>query len=332
MALGMVSIIVLNFNGLKNNFLPQCLNSLSKQTYKLLQIIVVDNASTDDSVKYVEEEFPNVLMIKNRQNLGFCRGNNIGFEKAIGDFVLFANNDTFFSEICIEKLLQAIEQMPQVGMIAPKLIRLLPDNHEPQIIDSAGLLLLNNFMLRDRGFGELDRDQYCEPMFLFAPCGAAAFFRKKALETVRQKCGELWDEDFVAYYEDGDLAWRIHQEGWKCLYLPEAVIVHYRGGSSPHNFFRKPFDFKVHTIKNRYLMLIKNASLKLIIKQWYPLLHQELLVWGYMVLHPNLLIAVVKALYKNIPTAVKKRQLIKPKVGRDSLLIFQQKPVRNLVK
>jgi len=325
----MVSIIVINFNGLKNDFLPKCLSSLTKQTYKSLEIIVVDNASSDDSVQYIVQNFPNIILIRNQENVGFCQGNNIGYEKVNGKYVLFANNDTVFQEDSIEKLVFAIELDNQIGMVSPKLVRPSSNDQDFQILDSTGLLLLDNLMLRDRGFGEMDTGQYDEAVFLFAPCGASGFFRRDVLETIKNKCGELWDEDFIAYYEDGDLAWRIHQEGWKCLYFPEAIVIHHRGGSSSSNFFDKPISFKVHTIKNRYLMLIKNVSKNIVLNQWTILIRQEILIWGYLILRPRLLFTVLQTLLKKIPIAIKKRKLIKPKTGKESLIVFEIEPLEN---
>lgn len=323
----MVSVIIVNFNGLNNDFLPNCLHSLSQQNYLSLQIIVVDNASTDGSADYVANHFPSIALIKNRENVGFCRGNNIGFAYATGKYVLFVNNDTVLAKDCIDQLCYAIELKPDIGMVAPKLIRPSINDKVPPLLDSAGLLLQKNLLLRDRGFGEPDSGQYEEAAFLFAPCGAAAFFRKDVLEAISRQCnGELWDEDFVAYYEDGDLAWRVQQQGWKCLYFPQAVIIHYRGGSSAYSFFNKPFAFKVHTIKNRYLMLLKNASLRLIATQAVHLLPQEIFIWGYLCLHPRLFIAVARALVNTLPGAFKKRKLIQPKTREESLVVLNIEP------
>jgi GT2 family glycosyltransferase len=329
----MVSVIIVNFNGLNNDFLPSCLHSLTQQNYPSLQIIVVDNASSDGSADYVANHFPNIILVKNPENVGFCRGNNIGFAYATGKYVMFVNNDTVLAKDCIGKLCYAIELKPDIGMVAPKLIRPSINDKVPPLLDSAGLLLQKNLLLRDRGFGEFDFGQYEEAAYLFAPCGAAAFFRKDVLEAVSRQCnGELWDEDFVAYYEDGDLAWRVRHKGWKCLYFPQAIVIHYRGGSSASAFFDKPFAFKVHTIKNRYLMLLKNASLWLIITQVLHLLRQEILIWGYLCLHPRLFIVIVRTLVDTLPGAFKKRKLIKPKTGKESLVVFDIEPLWRIME
>lgn len=312
MAFDTVSVIVLNFNGMENSFLPRCLHSLINQTYQLLEIIVVDNASTDNSINFVEKEFPNVTLIKNQRNLGFCRGNNEGYLVAAGTYVLFANNDTVFARDSIELLVKAMHIAPNIGMASAKLLRPFLDNTQmKRRIDSAGLMLQKDFTLRDRGYFLLDEGQYDELAYLFAPCGAAAFYRRSALDTVAYN-GRVWDEDFFAYYEDGDLGWRLQNMGWRCIYVPTAVVEHHRGGSSPSAFFSKPKVFKVHTIKNRYLMLMKNAPFSLLIKNSWTLLRQESFIWGYLLLHPTLLYALVKSLTKTVPRALKHRQHSRP--------------------
>lgn len=308
MAFDIVSVIVLNFNGLEKNFLPQCLHSLENQTYQFLEVIVVDNASTDGSLEYIKKEFPNVALIKNDTNLGFCRGNNKGYHVSIGSFVLFANNDTVFAPDSIDLLVKAAYIAPDIGMVSAKLLRPFHENAKTKrYVDSAGLILRRDFTLRDRGYSLVDEGQYNQYAYLFAPCGAAAFYRRSALEAITTN-GQLWDESFFAYYEDGDLAWRLQNIGWRCIYVPTAIVEHYRGGSSPSTFFRKSRAFKVHTIKNRYIMVIKNARFSLIIRNLGWLIRQEILIWGYLLLHPALLFALAKSMNRAIPQALKYRK------------------------
>lgn len=297
-----VSVIILNFNGVENNHLPDCLDSLHQQLYPRVQIIVVDNASTDNSDIFIESHYPQIKLIKNLQNVGFCKGNNIGFTQAIGSFIFFLNNDTITAPDCIEELVAAAGLYPEAGIFSPKLTRPLPFPPTPRTIDSAGLLLQRDLTLRDRGFSLTDEGQFEQPVFLFAACGAGLFIRREAAESVLMD-GRLWDEDFVAYYEDGDLCWRAQNVGWRCLYVPTATMVHKRGGASPAPFFHKPPAFQVHTIKNRYLMIIKNAPWSLLLRQLPFLLIREITIWGYLILHPSLFATTVHALRKTVPSA-----------------------------
>lgn len=309
----MVSVIILNYNGLQHDFLPHCLTSLYAQTYPNLEIIVVDNASTDESVCYVTEQFPQVRLLALPQNYGFCAGNNRGLALATGDYILFANNDTQFPPETIARLVTGMAQAPDIGLVSPKLLRPTPDLAGHYILDSAGLQLRPDFTLRDRGFGLPDVGQYDQPVFLFAACGATFFVRRAALESVMTVEGHCWDETFLAYYEDGDLSWRLQHQGWRCLYWPDAVVYHARGGSSASSFFQKPVRFKAHTITNRYLMLIKNVTGAELLSRLPYILIREGLIWGYLCLHPRLLLQVGRNLWQTVPHA---RQIRRSAVNR----------------
>src|SRR5437867_1329562 len=118
-----VTVVVLNFDGIANNYLPACLASLTRQTYPALQLIVVDNASRDDSAGYVGRAHPNVLLVRSDQPLGFGQANNLGYARAVGKYVLFANHDTVFDPTCIQELVNAVALTDDIGMVAPKLFR-----------------------------------------------------------------------------------------------------------------------------------------------------------------------------------------------------------------
>lgn len=304
-----VSVIILNYNGVANDHLPDCLASLAAQSHPALQIIVVDNASSDNSVDFIQSHYPHITLIQNQTNLGFCRGNNVGFAQATGEFLFFLNNDTLVQPDCIGQLLQAAAQYPQAGLFSPKLQRPLPPHSPPSaapLIDSAGLLLRRDLTLRDRGFSTPDQGQFQQPAFLFAVCGAALFIRSSLAHALAVD-GRLWDEAFFAYYEDGDLSWRAQNAGWRCLYWPTAVVIHKRGGASPASFFQKPAIYQLHTIKNRYLMLLKNGSWRLLWPQLPYILLRELLIWGYLALHPRRLWATLQALRPLVGLAWRQR-------------------------
>ena len=307
MVQAVVSVIVLNYNGMKDNYLPQCLDSLIHQSYPAVQIIVVDNASTDNSLDCIASNYPTIEVLKNSENLGFCLGNNLGYQLARGDYILFANNDTIFDSDCLAKLVEAAQKSAEIGSVSPKLVRPLADYQQIRLIDSTGLTMRKDFTLIDRGIDMMDLGQFDTPVYLFGVCGAAAFYTREALEATRKLEGAIWDIDFEYYYEDGDLAWRVQNLGYRCVYCPEAVVEHFRGGSAASRFFKKSKRFKVHTIKNRYLMMIKNIKCNLFWRYLLYILAREILIWGYLIIHPGLMIAVLKALRGTVSSAYSKR-------------------------
>lgn len=214
-----VSVVVVNFNGLR--FLEDCIHSLIAQTWKNLEIIIVDNASSDGSVEYLSSHFDGLVLIENTQNLGFAAGVNTGIRNARGSYIMTLNNDTRVDCHCIERLLTEMMSNNSLGMCAPKM--LFPDGR----INSAGICISRSGAAWDRGMFEDDVGQYDVKEYILGPCAGAAMYRRAMLEEV---C--LFDEDFFLYMEDVDLAFRAQLAGWKCVFIPEAVVYHHHGGSA----------------------------------------------------------------------------------------------------
>jgi len=214
-----ISVIIVNFNGKK--FLEDCIESLYGQSYKNLEIIIVDNGSSDTSIEYLRSSHPGLIIIENSSNLGFAGGANIGIRTARGSFILTLNNDTWSDCHCIERLLAGMKSDDRIGMCATKM--LFPDTR----INSAGICISRSGAAWDRGMFEEDTGQYNMQEEIFGPCAGAALFRKAMLDEIG-----LFDEDFFLYMEDVDLAMRGQLAGWKCLFVPEAVVYHYHGGTA----------------------------------------------------------------------------------------------------
>lgn len=214
-----VSVIIVNFNG--KRFLQDCLSSLLKQTYAPCEVILVDNASHDGSVAFVQEHFPHVKIFTQKENLGFAGGSNAGIREACGEYILTLNNDTIVSPDFIEDLIKPLTNDPSIGMCASKMV--FPDGR----INSAGICISRSGAAWDRGGGEPDRGQYDSAEEVFGPCAGAALYRRTMLDEIG-----LFDEDFFLFMEDVDLAFRARLAGWKCMYVPKARVVHIHGGTA----------------------------------------------------------------------------------------------------
>jgi len=218
--LPLVSVIIVNYNG--KHYLKQCLSSLSTQSYPAIEIIFVDNGSSDGSVEYVRKEFPSVRIIVSKKNLGFAKGNNIGIKEARGELIATLNNDTEVTPRWLEELVSAMDSDELVGMCASKMLFL----DKPDMIQSTGLDISRSGVCWDRGIYEIDSGQYGYMEEVFGPSAGAALYRKKMLDEIG-----LFDEDLHAYLEDTDLAFRGRLAGWKCLYVPGAVVYHVHAGT-----------------------------------------------------------------------------------------------------
>lgn len=216
----LVSVIVVNYNGLR--FLQKCLDSLLAQTYKNIEIVLVDNCSADGSASFIKANYPSVRLIENEANLGFALANNIGIKSSSGELVATLNNDTEAAPQWLGSLVDAAISAEDVGMCASKMLFM----KRPGIIDSTGVCISRSGACWDRGMFERDDGQYAFGE-VFGPCAGAALYKKKMLDEIG-----LFDEDFFAYMEDVDLAFRGRLAGWKCMYVPEAVVYHFHGGTA----------------------------------------------------------------------------------------------------
>ena len=242
-----ISVVVVNWN--RREDLRQCLESLARQTWRDFEVLVVDNASQDGSAEMVREEFQGrpdlrVRLIRNEMNRGFCAANNQGFAAAEGRLVALLNNDTEAEPGFLAALRKAFEGAEDVGMAASKVLMY----EDPSRIDKVGHLIFPDGQNRGRGAGELDRGQYDRQEECLWPDGCAAMYRKRMLDEIGG-----FDEDLFLYGDDAELGLRARLAGWRCVYVPEAVVRHKRGSSLGKGSFERIFWIE----RNRVLLAVK---------------------------------------------------------------------------
>jgi len=248
MDIHLVSVIVLNWNGIC--FIEDCLNSLVNQSYKDFEIIVVDNGSTDGSVELLKKKFMNrIKLIENEKNLGFSGGNNSGIRISEGDFILLLNNDAVADKKWIEELVNVASKDPTIGMCASKILSYENRN----IIDNVGHLIYRDGLNRGKGRLEEDKGQYDKEEEVFFPSGCAALYRKKMLDEIG-----LFDEDFF-------IGIRARMAGWKCIYVPTAVVFHRYSGSSSAYSELKAF----YVERNRVWVAVKYLPISMLLASLY---------------------------------------------------------------
>jgi len=210
-----VAVIVVNWNGRRH--LENCLPALQTQTFADFRVVLVDNGSDDGSVEWVAAHFPQVQLMRNAHNVGFAAANNQAIRATEAEFVVTLNNDTRVAPGWLAAFVEAAESDPTVGMAASKM--LFADR--PGTINSAGIALDAAGIAWDRLGGAPDDPDETMPVEVFGPCAGAALYRRAMLDQIG-----LFDEDFFAYLEDVDLAWRARWAGWRCLYAPAARVYH----------------------------------------------------------------------------------------------------------
>jgi len=218
----LVTVVIPNVNGMK--FLPACLSSLQNQTFRKFEIVIVDNGSTDGSVKFMKTNFPNTIIIENENNMGFAEANNQGIRAARGKYIATLNNDTEADKDWLRNLVIAAENSDNdVGMWAPKILSL---QSKEEIDSVGGLLICRDGIAKGRGRLEIDTGQYDMVREILLPSACCALYRKKMLDETG-----YFDSDFFAYCEDTDLGLRALQAGWKALSVPTSIVYHYYSGT-----------------------------------------------------------------------------------------------------
>jgi GT2 family glycosyltransferase len=244
-----LTVVVPNWNG--ERFLRTCLGSLRRQSFEGFETVLVDNGSTDASVASVSQDFPEVRVLPLGENRGFSAAVNAGIMASQTDYVALLNNDTEADPDWLRALVQAADSYPEVGSFASKLV----DFNDRRILDGAGDVLRRSGLPYRLGHGEPDRGQYDEATFVFGACAGAALYRRSMLDEIG-----LFDEDFFANCEDGDLSFRAQLAGYRCLYVPQSVVYHM--GSATFGK-RSPTATRLGT-RNSLCLLVKNLPAPLV--------------------------------------------------------------------
>ena len=253
-----VTVVIVNWNGA--HFLDRCLSALLAQTVTPHEIILVDNASTDDSLDIVRS-FPSVRLLAQNKNLGFARGNNLAIAAADveSEWIALLNPDAYVEPRWLEALLSAAHDDPAFDVFGSKLVVAA----DSAVLDGAGDVYHISGLVWRMGHGadvSSFSEQACE---VFSPCAAAALYRRSALLEVGG-----FDEDFFCYVEDVDLGFRLRLAGRRCLYVPSSVAHHVGSGTTGGQHS----DFSVyHGHRNLVWVYVKNMP--------------SVLFWAFLPLH-----------------------------------------------
>jgi GT2 family glycosyltransferase len=287
----MVSVTIVTCNSAPH--LSECLASLPRQDYRELEVTIVDNASTDGTQALLRQVESRWRVIYNESNVGFAAGQNQAIRASAGEWALCLNPDVVLSPDFVSQLMAAGKAHRDAGSLCGKLLRWDPAvaQHKTNIIDSTGIYFTRNMRHLDRGGEEKDAGQYDRVQYVFGTSGAAAMFRRDFIEAVSVE-GQFFDEEFFAFREDADLAWRAQVMGWKCLYTPAAVAWHVRR-VTPERRADLPLVINWHSAKNRFLMRGKNASGWLCWRLFFPVAWRDLMTLGYALLRDWRMISAV---------------------------------------
>ncbi len=254
----LLSVIIPNWNGAHH--LPTCLDALREQTYPRIEVIVVDNASTDESRELLRTHYLEVCTLALEHNLGLTGAMNRGLQLARGELIASLNNDTQVTPIWAAQLVHALQRHPEAGMAASKI--LLFDRRD--VLHSAGDMCGIDGIPLNRGVWQRDEGQFDQEEYVWGACGGAALYRREMLEDIG-----FFDEELFMYCEDVDLNWRAQLAGYRCIFVPQAVVYHKlsaTGGGKIASYF---------TGRNTIWVLAKNYPGALWQRHWRAIIRAQ---------------------------------------------------------
>lgn len=318
-----VSIIIVNWNGIR--WLRDCFGGLYKQEWKNFEIIFVDNASKDESVVWVKENYPKTKIIINKENLGFSDANNIGYKACKGKYILFLNNDTRVTKNFISELVKVLKSDKQIGGAQSKILLMdHPDTH-----DSVGAFLTPTGFLYHYGFGAKDSPEYNKQIDLYTAKGACMMFKKEVLRKVEVD-GNILDPLYFAYFEETDMCHRVWLAGYRIVYAYKSVIYHKMGATSStmNNAF-----VQYHSFKNRIQSYIKNLGtwLLLTIFASHIFMCCCLICYAIFLRKNKYLVAITEAIkwnIKTLPSTLLQRKYIQAHIRKRNDIVWFRRVIR----
>lgn len=300
-----VAVVILNWNGKK--FLIDLLPTLIKHTPENVDIVVGDNASTDGSVDFLKEEYPQIQIIQNDRNYGFAEGYNKVLEKVSADYYVLLNSDVEVTHNWITPVVDMMEQDKDIAICQPKLLSYYNRDTFEYAGGAGGFIDKYGYpFCRGRIFNSLEKDygQYDNACEIFWATGAAMFVKADVWKQLRGL-----DGDFFAHMEEIDFCWRAKNAGYKVCYCPKSVVYHIGGGTLPTS---SPFKTYLN-FRNNFYLLFKNLQKRQLI-YIYPI--RIIMDWVAAIKFltekkPKEFTAVIKAhwhFYKHIPMLKKKRK------------------------
>jgi GT2 family glycosyltransferase len=324
-----VTIIIVTRNS--QRFMASCLDSIYAQTYRDFQVLVIDNDSHDGRVDFVRSNYPQAGMFVNNKNSGFAKANNQGIRLIKSPFFLLCNPDIILESDWLEKIMAIaeLEQNHDCASFGGKLLKLklvdaeIGEMEKTEIIDSCGLKFLKNHRFVELGAGESARE-YSQAQEVFGHSGALVLLRKESLEqaVIQDKyhyTGDFLDSNFFFYKEDVDLAWRLRLQGFRSIFIPEAVAYHLRTfPAAQKNRFgevianrRQQNDLaRYYSYRNHFLVLSDNEFFSNLIIYSPFILWYELKKLCYLLIFEIKNLRAIIEVIKMLPQTLSKRRQV----------------------
>jgi GT2 family glycosyltransferase len=297
---GMVSIVIPNWNG--KRFLPGCLDSLAALEYGVVEVVIVDNGSKDGSVELLQDKYPQVKLVRFANNTGFSVAVNAGICAAQGEFVALLNNDTVVEPNWICEMVRVLNEHPEAGSAGCKMLAY----DDRTLLDGAGDGYRRGGLPGRIGHRERDLGQFDTQRYILGACGGAALYRRELFDDIG-----LFDEDYFAYLEDVDLGLRAQNAGYKCIYVPTAVMYHLGCGTTGSGYH--PLVVRL-SAQNNWNTIVKNIPGPLLIKFLPQILYWQAYYFAVVIVRGGQVFPWMQGTFKSLlmlPRMLAKRAGIK---------------------
>lgn len=307
-------------------YLLLCLKSLAQQTWQEFSLLIIDNGSSDGTVKYIKENYPQIKLIEHQQNVGFAKAHNQGIAWTDSNYLMLLNQDVILEKDYLEKAIKYLDKHPEVSALTGKvLVWDFQNNQKTKVIDSLGLKLYKSHRIVDFHQGEKDQGQFAGVQEVFGVSGTVPIYCRSALEQVKIDFKgsfthpEYFDEDFFSYKEDVDLAFRLRLAELKSFYLSSCLAYHDRTvrgvpdtSSQAIKKSRKDRDkvVKIYSYKNHLLLLIKNEFIVNLLRYFFPISWYELRKLVFILLFEHSTLRGLSEFFKQKSKILKKRKYI----------------------
>ncbi len=319
-----ISIVIVTWNCA--DYIRHVISAIAEQTFTDFNILVIDNNSEDDTVEILQNNFGSIVrIVKQKKNVGFSKGYNLGIHWTKGDYVLVMNQDVVLDKNFLRHAKAFLDYEKKIGAVQGKILHWdIVSNKRVDIVDTCGLVIHPSHKIENLFEGKKEKDistDYNEedsaiPIFGFS--GSCVMFRREALEDVQFE-REFFDENFFAYKEDADLSWRMRHRNWDIVYLAKARAWHGRTLKGINNQSDKEVikhrktknaRYNMMSYRNHLYMLLKNEYIKNIIYYFVPLMRYEIKKLGYILFFEQKTLLAFKDIVINFQRMRKKRLFI----------------------
>ncbi len=311
-----IEITIVTFNSQRD--IAALLDSLRAQSFLDFSVTIIDNASSDKTMEIVAGKYPEVKLIKNAQNKFFAPAVNQGIAATVSPYILLINPDMILAPDCLQNFADFINSTPNFGSVSGKLYQLKNGSEKSKTIDACGIALLPNFRVIELGSGEEDKEQYDNLPRIFGASGAFALYSRASLSDIAIE-NEIFDEDFLMYKEDVDVAYRLNLRGYQNYFVPSAHAWHNRKIAPGKNLSdrearqlkkNQPLFFRRLNYHNHLWAVVKNVPPCLFMKNIFYFLWYEAKKKLYILFFDWKTMPALFTFLKKCPLMFRKRKMI----------------------